>query len=150
MSIDEVWEDPPKDAAPPQRRARSAIHDDIVQCDQDLLDIQSKLDAQHEKRRPDKAALKQLRKQRDAGQEHMIEFYRADPKPSVEHVRSKNRSFSVVRYMPQEWVKSLEEYKDKMRDLSRELRTQLDAWDKKHDDHELLKLELMKFTSELE
>ncbi|MDG1050532.1 MAG: hypothetical protein P8R46_10030 [Planctomycetota bacterium] len=154
MAIKETWPAPPDPPAPAAARPRAEVEADLKQRDHDLLKVQEDLEAEQSKWFPASDKLKQLRQARDEHQAEtmalLIEYGTVSAKPSAKRAPSKDRAFSVVRFMPPEWIKSLDDAQAKMRALTSDLKTLFDDWDREHEAHEALKQRLRAFHGELE
>lgn len=154
MAVEETWPAPSPATAPAPPRPRSAIRVDLEQCDKDLMLVQDQLEAEHTKWWPSSDKLSSLRSQRDEHQEKMmkliIEHGAAAAKPTAKRERSKDRAFTVVRHLPPEWLKSLEDAQRRMRAITQEIKALFDQWDQQHAAHESLKGELQSFQKDLD
>lgn len=154
MVVKETWPTPPPPPTKTPGRARTDIEADLKQNDSDLLDLQEKMETEQTKWIPSSSKLKTYRSRRDKLQEKLMELLvehgATEAKPSVKRERSKDRTFSVVRYMPPEWIKSLDEATVRMREITAEINELFDKWDQQHEAHESLKRELQSFQKDLE
>ncbi|MDA8959670.1 hypothetical protein N9F46_00485 [bacterium] len=154
MSVKETWPAPPDPPAPEEVRPRAAIEADLKKADHDLLEVQESLEAEQTKWFPASSELKRLRKARDEHQSKtmalLIEYGAVAAKPLAKREPCKDRTFSVVRHMPPEWIKSLDDAQKKKHVLTSELKALFEDWDRQHEAHEALKKKLLTFQGDLD